>query len=648
MERVISPRLLKPLNCSIIDFRRPFSELNFLSQFDSLLPLSLIFAHVRQLGCRCIVMEEIHPSVDVDGENLLIIKQFPKFKFFSQKRLTFWTSSLSKIEDIESQTDRSFLGYVILRQESFGSENEIPKWNILESVLRPPSGDNVFIPRYSSFQVRCASKFFSVQGILFCGQDGAFKTCAITSLRSFSSYMLDRDVSYNEILQFIPSCDPSHGLTIKQISNVLYELNIGHNRVKPSKEKYYTANELIHNAISARSGVLVAFTIGSELGHLLFIYGYTLNPLSVQFSLGAAYFPEDYNQGFYNTIAQWIDNFICTDDNFGPYCYLPPKFSPLHQPEILITAFPPDVKLDGTQATVTAFGFLNDLISSLEETKPNKWLSLLIEYLEKKQVIFNSVLMEKKEYISYISTVRDWENNCENPKILNALRRELPENKLWIIEFTIPDLIKSYFKLGEIVLDTGSSVDLSEKTFWNSGILARLPSIYAFPRENNKMFITSGELKSQTPFFQGGESRRIKMESGYKYQIALSFAGEDRAYAEELAEILSSKNISVFYDKYEKAQLWGKDLYQHLQKVYKDMAQYCVVFLSNSYAEKLWTKHELKQAQARAFKESEEYILPIKIDSTEIPGINETIGYIDLREDSISTVADLILQKLGI
>lgn len=132
-----------------------------------------------------------------------------------------------------------------------------------------------------------------------------------------------------------------------------------------------------------------------------------------------------------------------------------------------------------------------------------------------------------------------------------------------------------------------------------------------------------------------------------RYDFALSFAGEDREHAETLASILSSRGARVFYDKYEEADLLGKDLYQHLQGVYRDRAAFCVIFLSKSYAEKLWTRHELKQAQARAFEQREEYIIPIKLDDTEIPGINRTVGYVDFRCKNVQQVADLLLAKLA-
>jgi hypothetical protein len=132
----------------------------------------------------------------------------------------------------------------------------------------------------------------------------------------------------------------------------------------------------------------------------------------------------------------------------------------------------------------------------------------------------------------------------------------------------------------------------------------------------------------------------------FDFDIALSFAGEDRARAERVAALLTAEGVRVFYDRYETAQLWGKDLYQHLQSIYRDRAKYCVIFVSEAYARKLWTKHELKQAQARAFREHSEYILPLRLDDTEIPGLNATVGYVDLRHTDDDEVHNLILRKL--
>lgn len=132
----------------------------------------------------------------------------------------------------------------------------------------------------------------------------------------------------------------------------------------------------------------------------------------------------------------------------------------------------------------------------------------------------------------------------------------------------------------------------------------------------------------------------------YKYDFGLSFAGEDRASAKKLAEILKSEGVRVFYDHDEEADMWGRDLYQKFQQIYGLECRFFIPFVSKNYLAKRWPMHELKQAQARDFKSDTEYILPLRLDDSELPGINETTGYVDLRIRPIEDVAQLCLKKL--
>jgi len=132
----------------------------------------------------------------------------------------------------------------------------------------------------------------------------------------------------------------------------------------------------------------------------------------------------------------------------------------------------------------------------------------------------------------------------------------------------------------------------------------------------------------------------------FDYDVALSFAGEDRRYVEEIASQLRSRNVTVFYDRYEQANLWGKELYVHLDEVYRKRARYCMMFLSESYASKVWTSHERKSAQARAMIEKNDYLLPVRLDDTEIPGMLPTVGYIKSSDFSSAQIVELVIQKL--
>jgi len=131
-----------------------------------------------------------------------------------------------------------------------------------------------------------------------------------------------------------------------------------------------------------------------------------------------------------------------------------------------------------------------------------------------------------------------------------------------------------------------------------------------------------------------------------QYDVAISFAGEDRMIAKEVAESLRELGRRVFYDEYEKASLWGRDLYSHLSNVYKNKAKYCLVIISSHYARKLWTRHELRAAQSRALQESAEYILPLRVDDTEIDGILPVIGFLHLQTHTVAEVVTLLTQKL--
>lgn len=135
--------------------------------------------------------------------------------------------------------------------------------------------------------------------------------------------------------------------------------------------------------------------------------------------------------------------------------------------------------------------------------------------------------------------------------------------------------------------------------------------------------------------------------SVYDYEVALSFAGEDRPFVSTVAEILRAYGIDVFYDLHEQHTLWGKDLYVHLDDVYRVRSRYCVIFASQYYAKKLWTSHERRSAQARAFTERAEYILPVRLDDVEIPALPTTIAYLDGRVFSATDIANAIADKLG-
>ena len=87
------------------------------------------------------------------------------------------------------------------------------------------------------------------------------------------------------------------------------------------------------------------------------------------------------------------------------------------------------------------------------------------------------------------------------------------------------------------------------------------------------------------------KSHMGKAEPEFEYDVCLSFAGEQRSFVHDVAALRKQKGVRVYFDDYEKPQLWGKDLYALLEAVYQHQARDCNLFASHAYASKVWTNH---------------------------------------------------------
>lgn len=142
------------------------------------------------------------------------------------------------------------------------------------------------------------------------------------------------------------------------------------------------------------------------------------------------------------------------------------------------------------------------------------------------------------------------------------------------------------------------------------------------------------------------QGKIIDTSSKYQYDVALSFAGEKRNYVEQVAKYLKEHYIKVFYDDFEKANLWGKDLITHLTALYNKQAKYVIVFNSEEYERKAWTNVERIAALSRMLNGEYDNILPVMFDNTEIKGLTNTKAF--LRGDKLSPneVAECFIDKL--
>src|SRR4029077_3544073 len=99
----------------------------------------------------------------------------------------------------------------------------------------------------------------------------------------------------------------------------------------------------------------------------------------------------------------------------------------------------------------------------------------------------------------------------------------------------------------------------------------------------------------------------LDVGSGWQWDVALSFAGAQRDYVEQVAQALQARGVRCFYDADEQIDLWGKYLAEELPVIYSDKAAAVVVFLSAEYAARDWTRVERRAALNRAVRERREY-----------------------------------------
>ncbi len=136
----------------------------------------------------------------------------------------------------------------------------------------------------------------------------------------------------------------------------------------------------------------------------------------------------------------------------------------------------------------------------------------------------------------------------------------------------------------------------------------------------------------------------------YKYDVAISFAEEDRNAALALAlalELQGIKNV-YYYPLYYEAT-WGADLEQKLTKIYSTDAKYAVVFASARYFQKTFCHIEMEAIQKRAQSNKDlVYMLPVIVEPSvvEVTSNYFSVGYVSWNFNP-KEIARLVAELLG-
>jgi hypothetical protein len=134
--------------------------------------------------------------------------------------------------------------------------------------------------------------------------------------------------------------------------------------------------------------------------------------------------------------------------------------------------------------------------------------------------------------------------------------------------------------------------------------------------------------------------------SEHPIDVALTYASKQEEYVLNVATRLKQSGVEVFYLPFEKVKLWGEDLVSYLQRIYRDEATLCVMFISKEYVESAWPNFERQSALERQMKEDYAYILPVKFDESDVPGISNTRYWLSASEFDEERLSEAILTKL--
>jgi len=129
-------------------------------------------------------------------------------------------------------------------------------------------------------------------------------------------------------------------------------------------------------------------------------------------------------------------------------------------------------------------------------------------------------------------------------------------------------------------------------------------------------------------------------QTNFMYSVAISYASEQRDYVAEFNDYIRKKGFTSFFDREKQAQLWGEALPETLYDVYFKKSKWCVMFISREYVSKVYPNLERRAIIDRQLR-SERYVLPVRFDDSEVPGLSVGIAYVWAKDYSPSQLADL-------
>lgn len=127
------------------------------------------------------------------------------------------------------------------------------------------------------------------------------------------------------------------------------------------------------------------------------------------------------------------------------------------------------------------------------------------------------------------------------------------------------------------------------------------------------------------------------------FEVAISFAGENREMARKFAEKLEIFDVSVFFDELYEANLLGKALTKQFTQIFNEESKFVLCLLDKFHHDKIWPTFERDTFRNRV---GDEAIIPVYLDDTIFLGIPEDLYGFDFKRSATDDDIDNAVIKL--
>lgn len=115
----------------------------------------------------------------------------------------------------------------------------------------------------------------------------------------------------------------------------------------------------------------------------------------------------------------------------------------------------------------------------------------------------------------------------------------------------------------------------------------------------------------------------------YKYDIALSYASEQKDYVSSVYKLLEMKGLSVYFAAAHQEELTGADMTKEFYSIFHDQCLLIAAFVSDIYLQKKRPMAEAAIGQMRSREEKRSCLIPVYFGDARLPEFDPDINYLN-------------------